>query len=175
MINQDIKIVKVGADDLHALQSVSRQTFAETFSPHNSEEDMNKYLSEKLSLEVLTAEWNNEQSQFYFAYEGETVVGYLKLNIGDAQTEKQGDNALEVERIYVVGSSHGKNVGRLLFKKAEEIALDMKVDFIWLGVWEHNQLAIRFYEKNGLTVFDKHLFKLGSDEQTDLMMKKVLS
>lgn len=175
MINQHINIVRVKIDDLQALQSVSRQTFMETFSPHNSEEDMLKYLSENLSLEVLTAELNNDQSQFYFAYDGGKVVGYLKLNTGDAQTEKQGDNAVEIERIYVIGSCHGKSVGRMLFDKAEEIARERKADFIWLGVWENNQRALRFYEKNGLTVFDKHLFKLGSDEQTDLMMKKVLS
>ncbi len=174
MKNEDIIIVRVEAGDMQALQSVSRQTFSETFAAHNSEEDMHKYLSEKLSLEVLTAEWNNKQSQFFFAYEGDKVVGYLKLNTGDAQTEKQGDNALEVERIYVISSCHGKQVGRLLFEKAHEIACEKKVDFMWLGVWEHNQKAIRFYEKNGLTVFDKHLFKLGSDEQTDLMMKKTL-
>ena len=38
-------------------------------------------------------------------------------------------------------------------------------------VWEENLRAIRFYEKNGFKTFDKHVFRLGSDEQTDIMMK----
>ncbi|MBT6866610.1 MAG: GNAT family N-acetyltransferase, partial [Candidatus Marinimicrobia bacterium] len=31
--------------------------------------------------------------------------------------------------------------------------------------------AIKFYEKNGFVPFDKHIFKLGNDKQTDIMMK----
>jgi ribosomal protein S18 acetylase RimI-like enzyme len=44
-------------------------------------------------------------------------------------------------------------------------------DYIWLGVWEENTKAINFYTKNGFAGFDKHIFKLGDDEQTDIMMK----
>lgn len=36
---------------------------------------------------------------------------------------------------------------------------------------EENLRAISFYKKNGFMEFDKHIFKLGDDEQTDIMMK----
>ena len=61
--------------------------------------------------------------------------------------------------------------GQKLFEKALQIAEQKNVDHVWLGVWEKNIRAIRFYEKNGFAEFDKHLFKLGNDEQTDIMMK----
>jgi ribosomal protein S18 acetylase RimI-like enzyme len=47
----------------------------------------------------------------------------------------------------------------------------MAVNSIWLGVWEKNHNAIGFYTKNGFITFDKHLFLLGDDQQTDLLMK----
>ena len=53
-----------------------------------------------------------------------------------------------------------------------QLAKDKQVDYVWLGVWEKNPRAIRFYQKNGFVEFDQHIFKLGSDEQTDIMMKK---
>jgi GNAT superfamily N-acetyltransferase len=53
-----------------------------------------------------------------------------------------------------------------------EVAKENSVKFIWLGVWEHNPRAIRFYEKNQFVVFDKHIFMLGDDAQTDLMMRR---
>ncbi|MNF16430.1 Protease synthase and sporulation negative regulatory protein PAI 1 [compost metagenome] len=56
-----------------------------------------------------------------------------------------------------------------------EVAVQEQVLYIWLGVWEENKRALRFYEKNGFTVFDKHIFRLGNDEQTDLMMKKTIT
>jgi len=60
----------------------------------------------------------------------------------------------------------------LLFQKALDIAAQKEVDFVWLGVWENNAKAIRFYRKNGFVIFDKHVFMLGNDKQTDLMMKR---
>src|SRR5690606_33664131 len=116
-------------------------------------------------------ELNDEKAEFYFAKTGNRIIGYLKLNFGAAQTELKNDNALEIERIYVLQEFHGKKAGQILFNKAIEIAKNKKVDFAWLGVWEENLRAINFYKKNGFTEFDKHIFKLGNDEQTDIMMK----
>ena len=81
------------------------------------------------------------------------------------------NKALEIERIYVAKAFHGKKVGQILYEKAIHIAKQMNVAYVWLGVWEENPRAIHFYKKNGFVEFDKHIFRLGDDEQTDLMMK----
>jgi len=101
----------------------------------------------------------------------DTVIGYLKLNFGESQTELKGDKALEIERIYVLKEFHGKKVGQLLYDKAIQVATETKADYVWLGVWEENPRAIAFYKKNGFVEFDKHIFRLGDEEQTDIMMK----
>ncbi|WP_243428090.1 GNAT family N-acetyltransferase [Clostridium rhizosphaerae] len=59
-------------------------------------------------------------------------------------------------------------------KKAIEIGKINNLNYIWLGVWEHNVAAIRFYEKQGFVKFDTHIFKLGDDEQTDNLMKLMI-
>lgn len=166
-----ITIIKITVNDINELQKIGRQTFQETFANSNSEENMKTYLKEGFSLEKLTAELNNENSEFYFAKSDNEVIGYLKVNFGASQTELKDNKALEIERIYVSKEFHGKSVGQLLYNKAIEIAQQKKVEYVWLGVWEQNLRAIRFYEKNGFVEFDKHLFKLGNDEQTDIMMK----
>lgn len=132
---------------------------------------MKKYLEEGFSLDKLTAELTNNHSAFYFAWRGDEVVGYLKVNFGQSQTELKDDKALEIERIYVLQAYHGQKVGQLLYDKAIAIARQAKVAFVWLGVWEKNTRALRFYQKNGFVEFDKHIFKLGDEEQTDLMMR----
>lgn len=96
------------------------------------------------------------------------------MNIGTAQTEFNTENNLEIERIYVLKGYHGKKVGQLLFEKAEDLAQRKQVDFIWLGVWEKNERAIHFYQKNGFEIIDQHIFKLGTDLQTDFIMRKIL-
>lgn len=168
---EEIEVKQVTLNDIEQLQEIGRKTFYETFSAGNTEENMKKYLEEGFSKEKLTTELSNPSSQFYFATLGTDVIGYLKLNVGQSQTELKDEAALEIERIYVLKEFHGKKVGQILYEKAMEVARQRNAHYVWLGVWEENPRAINFYKKNGFEEFDKHIFKLGDDEQTDIMMK----
>lgn len=166
-----IIIKKVTLSDIDELQSIARQTFVETFADKNSESDMQKYSDENFSHDKLKGEWMIPDSEFYFSSIHNKVIGYLKLNFGQAQTELKDLEALEIERIYVLKEFHGKKIGQILYDTALQIAIGSKVDYVWLGVWEKNLRAINFYKKNGFVAFGEHIFKLGDDEQTDIMMK----
>ncbi len=172
---EDIQINKITLDDIDQLQKIGRQTFYETFSEYNSEENMQTYLDEKFSKEKLTEELTNKNSEFYFAVLDNNAIGYLKINFGESQTELQDDKSVEIERIYVSKEFHGKKVGQLLYEKAIQTAQEKNADYVWLGVWEENHRALSFYKKNGFVEFDKHIFRLGNDEQTDIMMKLKLT
>lgn len=169
-----VTIKRIGLNELKDLQKIGRQTFAETFAESNSPENMTKYLEEAYADEKLLDELKDINSAFYFALVDEEVIGYLKLNFGPSQTELKDNKALEIERIYVTKAFHGKKVGQLLYDKAIEVAKEKNVDYVWLGVWEENKRALQFYAKNGFVEFDQHVFVLGNDAQTDIMMKKQL-
>lgn len=169
-----VYITNASLKDLAILQDLGRQTFYETFAPHNSEEQIRQYLTESFAEDKLTQELEHSDSQFFIAWEEGNPVGYLKVNSGEAQTELQDETSLEIERIYVKSSHHGKKVGQLLYEKALEIAVELRKKYLWLGVWEKNHRAVSFYKKNGFGEFGKHIFRLGDEEQTDLMMKKML-
>lgn len=168
---ESIEIKRVSLKDIVQLQKIGKQTFFETFSSGNTEENITKYIEEEFSIEKLTAELKNENSELYFAMCENKVIGYLKVNFGRSQTELRDDKAIEIERIYVLKEFHGKSLGQVLCEKAISIAKQKNADYVWLGVWEANPRAINFYKKNGFVEFDKHIFKLGEDEQTDIMMK----
>lgn len=167
----EIVIRKITIDDHVELQTIAKQTFIETFADHNTADDMQKYLDNNLSVVKLKDELSDENSEFYFASAQNKVIGYLKINFGLAQTEIKDKSAIEIERIYVLKDFHGKKVGQILYNKAIDIAEQTKAAYVWLGVWEKNLRAINFYKKNGFLEFDKHIFKLGDDEQTDIMMR----
>lgn len=171
---KNINIKRITIDDIFQLQKIGRQTFYETFSEQNTVENMQHYLAESFSVQKLTDELNSAYSQFYFAERDGQIIGYLKINFGTSQTELQDKNALETERIYVLKAFHGKQIGQALYEKAVEIAQQQNAPYLWLGVWEENKRAINFYTKNGFVEFDKHIFKLGDDEQIDVMMRKML-
>jgi len=167
----NIFIKKATLNDVEKLQAISKQTFYEAFAAVNTEENMLKYLEESFSVEKLTNELSDTNSEFYFASLSHTIIGYLKLNTGSSQTDIKDENALEIERIYVLQEFLGKKVGQLLYQKATEVAKEKKADYVWLGVWEENARAINFYRKNGFAEFDNHIFMLGDDKQRDILMR----
>lgn len=167
----DIVVSPVTLDDLSKLQQIGKQTFHETFAETNTEKDMQEYLRKSFSDEQVTSELTNSESAFYFATLDNRVIGYLKLNFGQAQTEINDPNSLEIERIYVLKEFQGRKVGQLLYNQALAVARAKNAEYLWLGVWEKNEKAIQFYKKNGFEQFDQHMFVLGTDEQIDLMMR----
>jgi diamine N-acetyltransferase len=168
----NIKILKVNLDQVKQLQEISKLTFVESFAEYNSKENMSNYLAKNFSLEKLSLEISNPFSLFYFAKLDAEIVAYLKLNFSEAQTELKDKNALEIERIYVLKNHQRKNIGQKLLDFSEKLRIKNQFSYICLGVWEMNEKALNFYKKNDFVEFDKHVFTLGKDKQTDILMRK---
>ena len=161
---------RVKADEIESLQLISRRTFYETFWMSNSHQDMIDYLENSLSLEALSRELENPNSEFYFLFlDAESATdfepaAYLKLNFLN----------VELERIYVLSKFQCKGIGRYLLDFSIQLALSRRAPILWLGVWERNYSAIDFYKQNNFQEFGKHTFRLGQDLQTDILMQKIL-
>ncbi len=170
----NIKIQRVTPDQSARLLELSRRTFFDAFAHLNNPADMEAFASKAFTPQSFEEQLANPDSHFFFAMADGEPAGYIKLNYNKAQTEFQHPDALEVERIYVSQEYQGQQIGKQLIDFAIQTAMDAKFSHIWLGVWEHNAGAIRFYESKGFSIFGKHKFMLGNDEQTDLLMKKEL-
>ncbi|MET3979930.1 ribosomal protein S18 acetylase RimI-like enzyme [Mucilaginibacter sp. UYP25] len=169
-----LEIKAVGLADAATLLALSRKTFFDAFLPTNSPAAMEAYASKAFTLPQFEKELSTPDSQFYFALVNGAPGGYIKLNYNSAQTELQDAKAVEVERIYVLDEFQGKQIGQQLIAFAMETAVEKNLKYVWLGVWEHNTRAIKFYKSKGFEQFGSHQFMLGDDEQTDILMKKVL-
>jgi diamine N-acetyltransferase len=169
-----INIKKCNLKDLHQLQEISYETFNETFKDQNSPENMIAYLERAFNLNQLEKELSNISSEFFFVYFDNEVAGYLKINSYDAQSEEMGEEALEIERIYIKTKFQKHGLGKYLLNKAMEIAMELHKKEIWLGVWEKNENAIAFYKKMGFVQTGVHSFHMGDEEQMDFIMTKTL-
>ncbi|MDP9046776.1 MAG: GNAT family N-acetyltransferase [Bacteroidota bacterium] len=169
-----ISIRRVELAEAGLLLDFSKKTFYDFFAHLNDLSNIEAYSATAFTLEKIQSELSNPDSEFYFAKLDNELAGYLKLNFDDAQTELQGEKALEIERIYVSAQHHGKHIGRGLLNFAADIARKKQLEYIWLGVWEHNDKAIGFYKHHGFEVFSSHKFLLGDDLQTDLLMRKMM-
>ncbi|WP_348920532.1 GNAT family N-acetyltransferase [Enterococcus rotai] len=170
-----IEIKQITLNELAELKALSIKTFTDTFAKDNTPEDLKDYLDQAYTEKKLTSELQNKQSEFYFIYSDDQLAGYLKLNVNDAQTETIQENALEIERIYIDSGFKRLGLGKMLYNKAIERANALNKTAIWLGVWERNFSAMKFYHEMGFTQVGEHSFYMGEDEQTDLIMKKELT
>lgn len=161
--------------DASLVADLSRETFYNAFAPANTKEDMDKYMNEVFIREKLMTEPDLPNNIFLLAYAGNEVAGYVRLRDKHIPETPLGtDNVIEIARIYAVSAETGKGIGTALMNRCIEIAKEKNRAYIWLGVWEKNDKAIRFYERFGFKRFGEHEFVLGNDVQTDwLMMLKI--
>ena len=157
--------------DLVPLLDLAQTSFVQAFTEGNKPENVQAYLSQAFTPVQLEKELRNPASTFLLASLEGKLVGYTKLNLAAAQTDVQDPESLEVARLYTVEEVWGKGVGQFLLNAALDFAKEKGKTFVWLGVWEHNARAIRFYEKNGFRAFGSHPFPFGDEIQTDWLMR----
>ena len=162
---------KANLSDLPELLVLAQTSFLQAFTAGNKLENVQAYLAEAFTESKLTQEMQEPASTFIVAsLEGE-LVGYTKLNLSAAQADVQDPATVEVARLYTLEKAWGTGLGQQLLDAALAFGRQEGKSWLWLGVWEHNARAIRFYEKNGLRIFGSHPFPFGDEIQTDWLMR----
>ncbi|MBK0347545.1 GNAT family N-acetyltransferase [Aerococcaceae bacterium zg-ZJ1578] len=161
-------------DDLLSLQKIAAETFRDTFAESILEPNMSQYIQEAYDLKQLESELNDNNSEIYLAFYEDELAAYLKINWSTAQTEAMGEDALEIQRIYVRQAFKRKGIGKQLLDIAYNRANELQKNSIWLGVWEKNFAAQAFYQSEGFVKISEHAFPAGDQIDIDWIMEKKL-
>jgi ribosomal protein S18 acetylase RimI-like enzyme len=172
----ELKIIQADLSHNKILSKLGYDTFYETFVHLNNPDDFEAYISKAFTVEQLEKEIQEPGSMFFILYTNNTPVGYARLrNSTEVDEQFPGKKTKELQRIYVRQNIVGKSFGTLLLEHCIAEAKKSGADILWLGVWEKNDRALRFYDKHGFTKFSSHIFMMGTDVQTDILMKKDLA
>lgn len=166
-----ISVREAAPHDAEAIAALATQTFNETFGWYNTPENMRQYTSTHFTPEKIREALQSPGTYFFLAYDGSTPVGYAKMRDAEHPHELKGKKYFEIERIYVLRSYHKQKAGYALMNRCIACARALKLDCVWLGVWERNEAARAFYEKLGFVAFGEHIFTLGDDPQLDYLLK----
>jgi diamine N-acetyltransferase len=158
--------------DRNLLTEAGWRLFEAAFAQHNRAEDIQTYLAEAFSPEIQAAELADPASVTFIVDIEGNFAGYARLKEGRPGVEIGGFRPVELVRIYAEREYIGRGIGSALMQASLEECARKGWDTIWLGVWEKNPRAIRFYEKWGFSVAGQQIFKLGEDLQTDLVMQR---
>jgi ribosomal protein S18 acetylase RimI-like enzyme len=151
---------------------MARRSFLEAFTANNKVENVIAYLDEAFTKDQFSKELANPASSFFIIKANDKIIGYTKLNLCPAQTDVHDPESLEISRLYLLDEYIGLGLGKKLLEHAIDFAKQQEKQYIWLGVWEYNQRAISFYERNGFEKFGSHPFLFGDEVQTDWLMRK---
>jgi ribosomal protein S18 acetylase RimI-like enzyme len=165
------KIKPIKIHQIHLLQKISIETFSLAFAKDNTPENLVDYYGKAFSMEALSNQINNLNSRFYFVYDEDKLAAYFKINIGESQTEIGTNDGMELERLYIYPEHQNKKIGAFIVNEVKIKGILENKKYIWLGVWENNLRAIKFYQNQGFIKFDSHIYYLGNDPQNDWMMR----
>ncbi len=171
-----IEIRQATVADAEPLTGLAFTTFWDAFAGHpkNAPHDLDAYMQKAFNVEQVASELADPKSIFLLAELAGELAGYSKLVLDYIEPGVIAERPVELNRLYSHQKYLGKGVGQTLMDECFVRGRDENCDVMWLGVWEYNPRAQRFYEKNGFRVCGKHTFLLGSDPQTDLLMQKEL-
>jgi diamine N-acetyltransferase len=172
----NITIRRITIDDVAVLSALAKKTFYDTFTGTCTEADMQGFLQKYYNENVLLQELENDLNFVFFIELDKAVVGYLHFKEAyDSLEEVKKYKALELKRLYVLNTHHGKGIAQMLMDYYLNFAIENDFELVWLGVWEHNIRAQKFYEKYGFVNSGfTHDFPIGNTPQTDFWFWKFL-
>jgi diamine N-acetyltransferase len=167
------------SSDAHALSSLARETFVDTYAVHNTEEDMRLHLEHTYTGAQQLTEIENPGWLTLVAESGEALAGFAQGRFSAAppcigSLTPSPLRPWEILRFYVHRNWHGRGLAQALMQTVSAGALAAGADAIWLGVWTRNERACAFYVKCGFNPIGETTFTLGKDVQRDLVMCKAL-
>jgi diamine N-acetyltransferase len=172
--SSNLIIRRATIDDARLLAELGARTFSETFAPDNNAADMADYLSSAFSEAQQASELADPRCTFHIAEGNGVALGYTLLRYGSGPSLVTNDQPIELVRLYVSREHLGCGVGAGLMQVCISEARRLGCRTLWLGVWEHNHRAHAFYRKWDFREVGTHIFQLGGDAQTDLLMERSL-
>ncbi|CAG9953379.1 unnamed protein product [Clonostachys rosea f. rosea IK726] len=162
--------------DASQVSKLGALVFSTTFGHSVTHTQLQSYLEESYSIEATIKDITDPNKDMLVAETDEgVVVGFALLTRGSSEPCVENiSDTVELQRIYVDTSCHGTGLGKRLALELERMAREQGFKHIWLGVWEDNQIAQKFYERLGYKVIGDHDFDIGGDIQTDHIMIKDL-
>lgn len=161
-------------NDIKAICILSEKTFRDTYSEFNTPENMEEHVARNFSNNQIEKELQSTDCQYFVIESDAEIVAFAKLQKDHPTEGLEEKKVVEIERFYVNKNQQGQQLGRKLMEYCVEWANENNFETIWLGVWENNTNAIKFYQKMGFEFLSKHTFVLGTEVQTDFTMKKQL-
>ena len=161
-------------DDAALLAKTGAETFVASFGAQNTPGNVAGHLAKAFGVEIQQGELSNPAATYLIAEQDGRIAGYAQVREGLTPACITGPSPVEVLRFYVVQDFHGTGIAQALMDACATEARRRGGRTLWLGVWDQNPRAIRFYTKWGYRDVGGQTFMLGDDPQQDRVLSMSL-
>ena len=166
----DIVIRHAQAKDAPALAESAAALFEQTYAGKMPARDLQDYIAQDFTPGQQLAELSDPAIITLLAEYNGALLGYAQVRRKAAPVAIDTSPGVELWRIYLDRSSHGRGIGKRLLAAVAQATRSMSSEHLWLGVWEQNPRAIAFYEKHGFRIVGSQAFEIGNETHNDLVM-----
>lgn len=168
----DLEIRLGTASDAKALSLLAAETFCDTFAHLYTPNDLKVFLDSNYTEQIQLSELNRSDYKTFLLVCNRTIVGYCMIRFGSREKQIKGpDPVAEIWRFYVRKSYIGRGPAKVLMDRVMEDLHECKIRVVWLGVWENNHRAQKFYKKYGFEEVGYHDFVIGATIDRDLLFQ----
>lgn len=170
-----IKIRRAELEDAKLLAEIGLESFISAFAddPRNAPEDMKIFVAQSFGEAIQARELQNEKIVFFIVEFENEVAGYCKLHLDAREEMVTGAKCLEIARFYLLENFIGRGgIAGKMMEFVLNFARENNFETVWLGVWEFNPRAQKFYQKWGFEHAGSHVFQFGGDAQTDWVWQR---
>lgn len=160
--------------DAAALAELARQTFIDTYLDLNDPEDVRQHCDLAFGVAQQLAEIRAPQYVVLLQFHADELIGFAQVAHKAQPDCVTQDKVVALYRYYLKKSWHGKGAALPLLAAAEHAAKEFGANYLWLGMWKHNQRAAAFYRKAGFQHIGETTYQFGPNlEIDDVFLKKI--
>jgi diamine N-acetyltransferase len=158
--------------DAAALKQLFAESFVETFGHIYRPADLEEFLDTN-SEAKWRANLSDPEVSIRVAEADGVLTGFVELAPKKLPYETSAP-ALELRRLYLRSSAHGRGIADTLMKWALQEAAARGAQELVLSVYVDNHRARRFYERYGFEAVGKYDFMVGSHADEDLILRHII-
>lgn len=159
-----ISIRRANNEDAKFISLLGRITFGEAFGHlFRDKNDLLEYYNRTFSVAKMEKGLASPSNKFWIALVDELPVGYAKMKLNSTSEFIDSKNICQLQKIYVLGDFLSMKIGSKMQDLMLHEAKQDGFDEIWLSVWDGNEKAIRFYERNAFNKVGNHNFQIGKE------------
>jgi diamine N-acetyltransferase len=169
------RLRRAGSANAAACSLVASATFLETFAGTIAADDIVAHTRTR-SNEAAFSSWIADPASVVTLAEaepGSAPIGYSVVTAPDLPVALEA-NDVELKRIYLLAPWQGQGVAGALMERAVADATVLGASRLLLGVYEGNQRARRFYDRQGFEVVGTRRFLVGASWFDDLVFARNL-